>query len=101
MARKFLTPVGLPSGVINPEVASEGELFYRSDLNAIFMFNGVEWAPQADASTIFNILADFGLIGGDSGTPTTSSFSTTISGGSPSEESFTVTYEGGQPDSAY
>jgi hypothetical protein len=101
MAKKFLTPVGLPSGSVNPGVASEGELFYRSDLNAIFMFNGTDWAPQADASTVFNILADFGLIGGDSGTPTTDAFSTTVSGGSPSEENFTVTYEGGQPDSAY
>jgi hypothetical protein len=101
MAKKFLTPVGLPSGTGNPGTGSEGELFYRSDLQAIFMFNGTEWLPQANADTVFNILADFGLIGGDSGSPQTSAFNSTISGGSPSDEVTTVTYDGGQPDSSF
>lgn len=101
MARKFLTPIGIPSGVTNPSTASAGELFYRSDLNAIYLYTGAEWVPQADATTVTNILVEFGLVGGDSGTPATSAFTTTVSGGTPATETFITTYEGGEPTTTY
>jgi hypothetical protein len=97
MAKKFLTPIGLPSGSSNPASAAEGELFYRSDLNAIYIFNGAEWIPQADSSTVVGILTEFGLLGGDSGTPETTSFTSTVSGGSPDTETFVAPYDGGDP----
>lgn len=98
MAKKFLTPIGLPSGTSNPSSATEGELFYRSDLNAIYIFNGTDWIPQADSSTIVGILTEFGLLGGDSGTPQTTSFTSTVSGGAPSTETFVAPYDGGTPN---
>jgi hypothetical protein len=101
MAKKFLTPVGLPSGTANPASAAAGELFYRSDINAIYMYTGTEWAPQAGAETVTNILVEFGLLEGDSGTPETASFSSSISGGTPATEDFITNYEGGEPDSTY
>lgn len=97
MAKKFLTPIGLPSGSSNPLSATEGELFYRSDINAIYIFNGLEWVPQADSSTVVNILAEFGLVGGESGTAETTAFTLTVSGGSPDTEVFTAPYDGGDP----
>lgn len=101
MARKFLTPIGLPTGTSNPQSAAKGELFYRSDLNAIFIFNGTDWAPQADATTITNILVEYGLLVGDAGAPESTAFTATISGGTPSDDEPISTYEGGDPDSTF
>ena len=97
MARQFLTPIGLPSGTSNPVSASQGELFYRSDLNAIYIFDGQSWIPQADSGTVVSILTEFGLVGGDSGTPETTSFTSTVSGGTPDTETFVAPYDGGDP----
>ena len=101
MARQFLTPIGLPSGTSNPNSAEEGTLFYRSDLNAIYIYTGTEWVPQADSTTVTNILVEYGILTGDAGTTGTSSFSATISGGNPSTVNFASTYEGGEPDTAF
>ena len=101
MAKKFLTPIGLPSGTSNPVSAQEGELFYRSDLNAIYIFDGSAWNPQADATTITNVLVEYGLLVGDAGSPESSSFTATVSGGTPDDNTVTTTYEGGDPDSTY
>lgn len=101
MAKQFLTPIGLPSGTSNPSSAAEGTLFYRSDLNAIYIYTGTEWVPQADSTTVTNILVEYGLLSGDAGTTGTASFSATVSGGSPSTTTFTSNYEGGDPDTAF
>ena len=101
MARQFLTPIGLPSGTSNPGSAEEGTLFYRSDLNAIYIYTGAEWVPQADSTTVTNILVEYGLLNGDAGTTNTSTFTATVSGGTPGTDSFSTTYEGGEPDTAF
>ena len=101
MAKKFLTPIGLPSGTSNPASAEEGELFYRSDLNAIFIFDGTSWNPQADSTTITNILVEYGILVGDAGSPESSSFTATVSGGGPADNTVTTTYEGGDPATQY
>lgn len=94
MAKKFLTPIGLPSGTSNPATAEAGELFYRSDVNAIYIYTGTAWIPQADSDTVVGILAEFGLVGGDSGTPATAAFTATVEGGGPSSDP-SVNYDGG------
>lgn len=101
MAKQFLTPIGLPSGTSNPGSAAEGTLFYRSDLNAIYIYTGTEWVPQADSTTVTNILVEYGILGGDGGGINTSTFTANISGGSPSTDNFASTYEGGEPDTAF
>lgn len=101
MAKKFLTPIGLPSGTSNPASAEEGELFYRSDENSIYIYNGAQWVPQADTTAITNVLVEYGVLNGDAGNPESSSFTATVSGGSPSDNTFVTTYEGGEPSSSY
>lgn len=101
MAKKFLTPIGLPSGTSNPASAEEGELFYRSDENSIYIFTGAQWVPQADATAVTNQLVEFGLITGEGGDPDSSAFTATVSGGSPSDNTFVTTYEGGEPSSSF
>ena len=101
MAKKFLTPIGLPSGTSNPSSAEEGELFYRSDLNAIYIYTGTDWVPQADATTVTNILVEYGLLAGDAGSPESASFTATVSGGGPGDNTVTTTYEGGDPSTTY
>lgn len=101
MAKKFLTPIGLPSGTSNPTSAQEGELFYRSDENSIYIFDGAIWKPQADTTAITNTLVEYGLLNGDAGDPESSAFTATVSGGSPSDNTFVTTYEGGEPDSTF
>ena len=101
MAKKFLTPIGLPSGTSNPVSAEEGELFYRADENSIYIFTGEQWVPQADASAVTNQLVEFGLLTGEGGGVSTTSYTATVSGGTPSDNTFVTTYEGGEPDSTY
>lgn len=45
MSKKFLTPVGLPTGVSNPSVGRTGDLFYRTDESAVYIYNGTIWEP--------------------------------------------------------
>lgn len=45
MSKKFLTPVGLPTGVTNPSVGRTGDLFYRTDESAVYIYNGIAWEP--------------------------------------------------------
>ncbi len=44
MARKFLTPVGLPSGASNPATGSAGDLFYNTSDGFIYNHNGTSWS---------------------------------------------------------
>lgn len=48
MARKFLTPVGLPSGTTLPINGSEGELFFKSDENQVYVHDGIAWKTVSD-----------------------------------------------------
>lgn len=100
MARQFLSPVGLPSGTANPATGSAGDLFYRSDLAQIVYYDGTAWvsAGGLDAEGVVTILAEFGLVGGDSGTPNTVTYISQVDGGTPSTVDFVVDYSGGQAD---
>ena len=46
MATRFLGPIGLPSGVSNPESADIGDLFYRSDLGYVVVYTASGWVTQ-------------------------------------------------------
>ncbi len=100
MAKKFLTPVGLPSGTSNPATGSSGDLFFRTDLSQIVVYDGSAWVSAAgvDAEAVVDILAEFGLVGGDSGAPATTTYISNVDGGTPSTQTFTVDYSGGDPD---
>jgi hypothetical protein len=100
VAKRFLSPVGLPSGTANPPVGSSGDLFFRSDLAQIVVYDGTTWVSAAgvDSDTVVDLLAEFGLIGGDSGSPSTVTYTSQVDGGTPSTEDFAAGYSGGQPD---
>jgi len=44
MSKRFLTPVNLPGGTSFPSVGTVGDLFYRTDLQSLYAYNGTEWA---------------------------------------------------------
>jgi hypothetical protein len=100
MAKQFLSPIGLPSGTSNPATGESGNLFYRSDLGQIVVYDGSTWVSAAgvDSETVVGLLAEFGLIGGDSGTPNTTTYISQVDGGTPSTEDFVVGYSGGDPE---
>lgn len=100
MAKQFLSPIGLPSGTSNPATGASGDLFYRSDLGQIVVYDGEAWVSTGgiDAEGVVGILAEFGLVGGESGTPNTTTYISQVDGGTPSTQDFTVGYSGGDPD---
>jgi hypothetical protein len=53
LSRKFLTPVGLPSGNTLPSVGSSGELFFKADEQTIYVHNGSAWVPADSGSTYY------------------------------------------------
>ena len=50
MSRRFLTPVGLPSGNTLPSVGSAGDLFFKSDEQKIYVHNGINWIASQGSS---------------------------------------------------
>lgn len=46
MSKRFLTPVGLPSGATLPSVGSAGDLFFKSDENKVYVHTGSSWTIQ-------------------------------------------------------
>jgi hypothetical protein len=99
MAKKFLTPINLPSGIENPSSATAGDLFYRTDLSAIVSYNGTTWVPLTPGTSqedVLEILAEFGLVGGDSGDANTVFYVSTVDGGTPSTDNFLLDYSGEQ-----
>lgn len=50
MAKKFLSPVGLPTGTTFPATASIGEMFFNSGDLRLYLYDGLAWKLiQADA----------------------------------------------------
>ena len=97
MAKKFLSPVGLPTGTSNPSSGSTGDLFYRSDLGAIVSYDGTQWislVPGTTQEDVVEILAEFGLVGGDSGQANTTFYVSTVDGGRPGTTEFLLDYSG-------
>lgn len=50
MAKKFLSPVGLPHGSQFPATASQGDLFFKDDELRLYLYDGLAWKLiQAEA----------------------------------------------------
>jgi hypothetical protein len=97
MAKKFLTPINLPSGTVNPSYATTEDLFYRTDLSAIVSYDGTQWVPLIPGTStedVVEILAEFGLVGGDSGEANTIFYVSTVDGGTPGTTEFLLDYSG-------
>lgn len=43
MSKKFLTPVGLPSGTTFPAAGSSGELFFNTTDSKVYVHDGADW----------------------------------------------------------
>jgi hypothetical protein len=43
LSKKFLTPVGLPSGNTLPSVGSSGDLFFKADEEKVYVHNNTGW----------------------------------------------------------
>ena len=50
MSKKFLTPVGLPSGNTLPSVGSAGDLFFKTNEQSIYVHTGSEWIISGGGS---------------------------------------------------
>jgi hypothetical protein len=100
VAKQFLSPVGLPSGTSNPATGNSGDLFFRTDLAQIVVYDGSAWISAAgvDAEAVVDILAEFGLVGGEAGAPNTVTYISNVDGGTPGTQDFTVGYSGGDPE---
>ena len=89
MAKQFLSPIGLPSGTADPSGASEGDLFYRTDLGKIRLYRDSAWASVEGAVDLIDggsPSSDYEnvAVGGanqDSGWTAITSFSNSYSGG--------------------
>ena len=100
MSKKFLSPINLPQGTANPSSGNTGDLFYRTDLSAIVSYDGTQWTPLIPGTSsedVVEILAEFGLVGGDSGSVDTTVYISTVDGGTPSTTNFLLDYSGQQP----
>ena len=47
MSRRFLTPVNLPKGNTLPLSGSAGDLFFKSDVKKLYVYDGTAWAQVA------------------------------------------------------
>lgn len=101
MAKRFLSPIGLPSGESNPESGTAGDLFYRTDLGQVVISTGTDWVEISGSASeeIVNLLVEFGILGSGSGTPETTVYVSQVDGGTPETEVFTIDYSGGAPSS--
>ena len=73
MAQKFLSPINVVSGTSYPATASAGDLFFRSDLGAMYTYDGSAWTSMT-ATDITNV----------DGGNATSSYNINYDGGTPS-----------------
>jgi hypothetical protein len=74
MAKKFLSPINVVNGTGFPEYAAPGDLFFRSDLGALYTYDGLAWVSM------------------------TASDVTNVDGGNASS-SYNINYDGGSPTS--
>jgi hypothetical protein len=73
MAQKFLSPINVVSGTSYPATASAGDLFFRSDLGAMYTYDGSAWTSMT-ATDITNV----------DGGNATSAYNINYDGGTPS-----------------
>jgi hypothetical protein len=55
MSRKFLTPVNLPHGSSLPSTGTEGDLFYKTDDDKVYSYNGTAWVAVSGGEAYANI----------------------------------------------
>lgn len=55
MSRRFLTPVNLPGGTSFPPAGTVGDLFYRTDLQSLYAYNGTTWEAGDAVTSIANL----------------------------------------------
>lgn len=53
-SKKFLTPINIVQGTEFPVYADQGDLFFRSDLGAMYVYDGIIWVPSS-AGNITNV----------------------------------------------
>jgi hypothetical protein len=58
LSKKFLTPVGLPSGNTLPSVGSAGDLFYKTDEGNVYVHSGADWSRAGVDPEILAAKAD-------------------------------------------
>lgn len=73
MAKKFLSPINVANGTEYPLTASAGDLFFRSDLSAMYTYDGSAWTSMT-ATDITNV----------DGGNASSSYNINYDGGTPS-----------------
>jgi hypothetical protein len=69
-SKKFLTPINIVQGSTFPSEAEQGDLFFRSDIGAMYAYDGTGWVSMkagditnvdgGDASSSYNINWDGG-----------------------------------------
>jgi len=69
-SKKFLTPINIVQGSSLPSEADQGDLFFRSDIGAMYAYDGTGWVSMkagditnvdgGDASSSYNINWDGG-----------------------------------------
>ena len=73
MSKKFLSGINVVQGTSFPVTASAGDLFFRSDLTAMYVFDGITWVSTT-ATDVTNV----------DGGNATSSYNINYDGGGPS-----------------
>jgi len=63
LSKKFLTPVGLPSGNTLPSVGSAGDLFFKTDENKVYVHTGSAWIVQQGPTGPTGATGETGPIG--------------------------------------
>ena len=72
MAKKFLSPINIVNGTSYPANAESGDLFFRSDLGAMYSYDGSAWISMT-ATDVTNV----------DGGNATSAYNINYDGGSP------------------
>jgi hypothetical protein len=61
LSRKFLTPVGLPSGNTLPSIGSAGDLFFKANENKVYVYTGSSWINTGGGASSVAELTDVEL----------------------------------------
>ena len=88
MARKFLTPVGLPSGASNPAAGTAGALFFNTSDELVYVHDGTSWSPVVDGLASLSGASFTGNISTTGDANVAGKLSVTASGGDEGGEMF-------------
>jgi hypothetical protein len=85
MSKKALVPINVLSSSVEPAGRYDGDVYFNSDSQSFFVFNGVSWLEFLP--NIQPVTEDGGIVGSaqpddlDGGAPATTDFETTFDGG--------------------